>query len=57
MLAINITKKIGSTKYKNFTFPSVVSLNNVCGIQFHAEKSSKNGLSLLKILLILKKNE
>ena len=39
---------IGSTKYGNFTFPSVVSLNNVYGIQFHAEKSSKNGLSLLK---------
>ena len=37
----------GTTKYGE-NFPSVVINNNVIGIQFHPEKSQKNGLMLLK---------
>ena len=37
---------IGNTDYGN-TFASVVSSKNVVGVQFHPEKSQKNGLKLL----------
>lgn len=37
---------IGTTDYGN-TFASVVSSQNVVGVQFHPEKSQKNGLKLL----------
>ena len=41
---------IGKTKYKNFTFCSVVQKQNIIGMQFHPEKSSLLGIDLLKNL-------
>jgi glutamine amidotransferase len=38
---------IGSTEYGE-SFPSVVSSGNVIGVQFHPEKSQKNGLRMLE---------
>ena len=38
---------IGSTNYI-LEFPSIVKSNNIFGIQFHPEKSSSNGIDLLK---------
>jgi glutamine amidotransferase len=48
--ACNIDNKnnLALTNYGNLSFPSIVSKNNVYGIQFHAEKSSESGLTLLK---------
>lgn len=48
--ACNINNKnvIGTTKFGRFNFPSVVVKNNTFGIQFHAEKSSRNGIEMLK---------
>jgi len=36
--------------YTNYgvTFPSIIQNNNICGTQFHPEKSSKAGLQILK---------
>jgi glutamine amidotransferase len=31
-----------------FDFPAVVGCNNLTGIQFHPEKSQKNGLKILE---------
>ena len=39
---------IGYTNYNGFKFCSVVRKNNIIGIQFHPEKSAKNGINLLK---------
>ena len=40
-----------TTKYgKNF--PSVVNKGNVYGVQFHPEKSHKNGLKLIKNFIL-----
>tara|TARA_B100001750_G_scaffold245123_1_gene263986 strand:- start:262 stop:888 length:627 start_codon:yes stop_codon:yes gene_type:complete len=39
---------IGTTRFGKFVFPSVVAKNNIFGIQFHAEKSSDNGIKMLK---------
>ena len=36
------------TTVNNFTFTSSVLLNNVLGVQFHPEKSAKNGLNFSK---------
>jgi len=38
---------IATTKYQN-TFPSIIAKQNVIGIQFHPEKSQKQGLKILK---------
>jgi glutamine amidotransferase len=38
----------GQTKYKNFTFCSIVQKQNIIGMQFHPEKSSFLGINLLK---------
>jgi glutamine amidotransferase len=38
---------IGRTEY-GITYPSVVARGNVCGVQFHPEKSQSAGLRLLK---------
>ena len=51
--ASNIENKnlLGQTKFGSFIFPSVVRKNNIYGIQFHAEKSSANGIQMLKNFL------
>jgi glutamine amidotransferase len=38
---------VGVTEY-GITYPSVVACGNVCGVQFHPEKSQAAGLRLLK---------
>lgn len=38
---------VGQTEY-GITYPSVVARGNVCGVQFHPEKSQSAGLRLLK---------
>ena len=38
---------VGQTEY-GITYPSVVARGNVCGVQFHPEKSQAAGLRLLK---------
>jgi glutamine amidotransferase len=38
---------VGATEY-GINYPSVVALGNVCGVQFHPEKSQAAGLRLLK---------
>jgi len=38
---------VGETEY-GITYPSVVARGNVCGVQFHPEKSQSAGLRLLK---------
>ena len=43
---------IGSTNYGS-NFPSIVGKENIYGVQFHPEKSSNQGLQLIKIFLSL----
>ena len=38
---------VGETQY-GITYPSIVARGNVCGVQFHPEKSQAAGLRLLK---------
>jgi glutamine amidotransferase len=38
---------IGETEYES-TFASIVAHKNICGVQFHPEKSQQDGLRLLK---------
>ena len=49
---ICLTTKPSSTiavcNYSGITIPAVVSINNIFGCQFHPEKSSDNGLNILK---------
>ena len=44
-----VNKKVifGETKYGSF-FPSYIKQDNLYGVQFHPEKSQKDGLELLK---------
>ena len=37
-----------STTDYGITFPSIIAKNNIYGVQFHPEKSSKNGLKILE---------
>ena len=39
---------IVATCHYGVDFPAVVARNNVCGMQFHPEKSQHNGLAMLK---------
>jgi glutamine amidotransferase len=47
-----LTKRSEATiafcNYSGISIPAVVSVNNVFGCQFHPEKSSDNGLTVLK---------
>ena len=43
---------IGETNY-GINFTSFISKENIYGLQFHPEKSSKQGLELIKNFLIL----
>ncbi len=38
---------LGETSYGNCTFPSIVQEGNVCGTQYHPEKSGEFGLQLI----------
>ncbi|MEO0190443.1 MAG: imidazole glycerol phosphate synthase subunit HisH [candidate division WOR-3 bacterium] len=47
---VNTTEKdliIGVTEY-GVKYPSIINRNNIYGVQFHPEKSGKNGLRILK---------
>jgi len=39
---------ISSANYRDINFPSIINKNNIFGIQFHPEKSNKQGLNILK---------
>ena len=41
-------RAIGTTEYEGVTFPSFFKVSNVYGTQFHPEKSSDSGLSVIK---------
>ena len=45
--AADVDDALGETEY-GITYPSVVARGNVCGVQFHPEKSQSAGLRLLK---------
>ena len=49
---VAITKNPNSTiaisNYSGISIPAVVSVDNVFGCQFHPEKSSDNGLTILR---------
>ena len=42
---------LATTKYSK-NFPSVVNKGNIYGVQFHPEKSHKNGLKLIKNFIL-----
>jgi glutamine amidotransferase len=44
---VNTDLSIGETDY-GVRYPSVVAQNNICGVQFHPEKSQHIGLRMLK---------
>lgn len=46
----NPADQIAVTDYE-YEFPSIVGRNNIIGLQFHPEKSQKNGLKLLENFL------
>jgi glutamine amidotransferase len=46
-------ENILSTSNYGYEFPSIVRKNNIFGVQFHPEKSLKNGIQLLKNFLLL----
>ena len=45
------------THYQNFEFCSAVQKNKIIGFQFHPEKSSTNGIQILKNFINLIKND
>ena len=49
----NIPKKfvLASTNYGG-PFPSIVNTGNIYGVQFHPEKSHKNGINLIKNFIL-----
>jgi len=48
----NLENQIGTTNY-GINFTSIISKENIYGVQFHPEKSSKQGLKLIKNFLTL----
>ena len=44
----NNNNVIGTTKFGKLNFPSIIVKDNIFGIQFHAEKSSRNGIEMLR---------
>jgi glutamine amidotransferase len=46
----NLNDKLAITNY-DFDFPSIIRKDNVIGLQFHPEKSLKNGLKLINNFL------
>tara|TARA_B100001057_G_scaffold80485_1_gene75681 strand:- start:2130 stop:2756 length:627 start_codon:yes stop_codon:yes gene_type:complete len=46
----NLNDKLAITNY-DFDFPSIIRKDNVVGLQFHPEKSLKNGLKLINNFL------
>ena len=49
---LNAKNIVGSTNY-GLDFPSIVGKENIYGVQFHPEKSSEQGLKLIKKFVIL----
>ena len=49
---LNVKNVIAYTNY-GINFPSIVNKENVYGVQFHHEKSSKQGLNLIKNFISL----
>jgi glutamine amidotransferase len=49
----NDVKNILSTTDYGYKFPSIIKKSNIFGVQFHPEKSLKNGIQLLKNFLNL----
>ena len=49
---INDENVVGSTDY-GLNFPSIIAKENIYGVQFHPEKSSKQGLNLIKNFLLI----
>jgi glutamine amidotransferase len=42
---------LGYSNYYDLSIPAIIHSENILGCQFHPEKSGKNGLKLLKIIL------
>lgn len=45
---LNNSNVISTTKYKNKTIVSAIQKDNIFGVQFHPEKSRKNGLNIFQ---------
>ena len=48
----NLDFSICETNFKNKKFTSIIRKENIIGLQFHPEKSQKNGLNFLKELIL-----
>ena len=48
-----IKKILLAETHYGINFPSIVGKENIYGVQFHPEKSSEQGLELIKTFLLL----